>query len=61
MIGQPPATLTWHGSDMEQRLAQEVLQYHDVVVLPGVDAYRNLTNKTLRTLQYMLGRWAAWM
>lgn len=58
MIGQPPAGLAWHGSDMEQRLAQEVLQFRDVVVLPGVDAYRNLTNKTLRTLQYMLHRWA---
>lgn len=57
MISQPAPALDWHQSDMVHALEQEVLQNDDIVVLPGVEAYRNLTNKTLRTLQFMLSRY----
>ena len=37
-----------------EMLAAEAAEHSDLVVVRGADAYRNLPNKTVRLLRYML-------
>lgn len=51
VVGQPDPSSIDSACDV---LTDEVEEEGDMVVVPGLDAYRNLSNKTLRVLEYGL-------
>eukprot|EP00891_Asterochloris_glomerata_P007774 jgi/Astpho2/7774/Aster-06066 len=51
MLAQPRPSLR---TETELLLKAELRQHDDIVMLPGVEAYKNLPNKTFNTLRYGL-------
>lgn len=49
LVAQPDASSFEAGVRL---LTPEVAEFGDLIVVPGIDSYRNLPNKTLRLLQY---------